>query len=246
MPRKIAPIKILTWVIAAGAPLLAMSFYFVQQSGPHIMKLQTTYGERKLMQLPCNSLVYLEPRSSIEYDQDDWNDHRQIKLIGSASFEIEAGASPFYCETDFANVEITEGSFVLKNRALFKKINSYKKSIVITSKNNKKQIILEPYHTYYAIKNEPFKITKNENQSMPDPNLPESTFENAPLFEVITELENQFDVKFGTEFIDLNQQFTGSFKHASLDGALNDVFIPLSIRYNVEGKTIRLSSVSTY
>ena len=64
----------------------------------------------------------------------------------------------------------------------------------------------------------------------------ESSFENAPLSEVLDELEHYYSVQLEVKDIDLNKRFTGSFTHQDLDIALQSICTPLQMTYSVLDK----------
>jgi ferric-dicitrate binding protein FerR (iron transport regulator) len=61
----------------------------------------------------------------------------------------------------------------------------------------------------------------------------ESSFQNAPLVEVINELIIQFNVLFDIHQVDLNRRYTGKFLHSDLKTALSMVFGPMGIQYEL-------------
>ena len=70
--------------------------------------------------------------------------------------------------------------------------------------------------------------------------LGESSFEGVPLKYVISELENQYDLKVEIENIDTSRLFTGSFTHKNSDLALQSITIPLNLSYIKTGTSIVL------
>ena len=64
----------------------------------------------------------------------------------------------------------------------------------------------------------------------------ESSFENAPLSEVLDELEQYYEISLQIEDVDLSKRFTGSFTHKDLDIALQSICNPLQMTYRVLDK----------
>ena len=69
----------------------------------------------------------------------------------------------------------------------------------------------------------------------------ESSFKSVPLKHVISEFENQYNLKITSEDIDTSRLFTGSFTHKNLDLALQSVTIPLNLSYSKSEKSIVLT-----
>ena len=69
----------------------------------------------------------------------------------------------------------------------------------------------------------------NIQETFPSWTQGESTFNSAPLSQVIIALEHQYNVKIDAVNIDNTQKFTGSFTHSNLNIALQTVFVPLRI-----------------
>ena len=64
-------------------------------------------------------------------------------------------------------------------------------------------------------------------------------FKNAPLTDVITEMERQFDVTI--KYSNLGNRFyTGYFSRRSLIEALSTVLCPMQLKFKIEKKTIQI------
>lgn len=61
------------------------------------------------VELPDNTVVYLNQNSSISYDEEF--DSRHIKLTGEAFFSVTEGDSPFVIETDLGEVTVLGTEF---------------------------------------------------------------------------------------------------------------------------------------
>ena len=71
----------------------------------------------------------------------------------------------------------------------------------------------------------------------------ESYFKSLPYKEVLNELERQYNISIEASNLNLNQLFTGTFKHNNLELALKSVTLPLNLKYQFKNDTtIVLSS----
>ncbi|GAL81578.1 possible anti-sigma factor [Algibacter lectus] len=63
----------------------------------------------------------------------------------------------------------------------------------------------------------------------------ESSFSEVPLWQVINELEVQYDIVIDAGKIDAEQMFSGTFTHNDKNIALQSVTIPLKLSYAITG-----------
>ena len=70
----------------------------------------------------------------------------------------------------------------------------------------------------------------------------ESQFNSTPFVYVLREFERQYDVKFQTNGIDLDQLFTGKFAHDDFLIALKAITLPLDLSYTKDKNTVTLIS----
>ena len=105
--------------------------------------------------------------------------------------------------------------------------------------HNNKTVKLKPGHTFQIIDG---KLLADEKEDTAQPSWlrGESSFKSVPLKYVISEFENQYNLKITTDNIDTSRLFTGSFTHKNLDLALQSVTIPLNLTFSKSGKSILL------
>ena len=69
----------------------------------------------------------------------------------------------------------------------------------------------------------------------------ESNFREMPIKRVITALEDQYEIQFISENVNISERFTGTFSHKNLKLALRTVFVPMEISYTFKDeKTVIL------
>ena len=66
-------------------------------------------------------------------------------------------------------------------------------------------------------------------------------YEDAPLSDIILSIEREYNVTFTANSSIKEKLYTGFFKSDNLEIALNSVFWPLNIKYEINDKTIILS-----
>ncbi|TDQ27546.1 FecR family protein [Tenacibaculum caenipelagi] len=214
------------WMYGAVASiaLLISLFYFNNST-----TISTTYGEQITITLPDNSIVHLSPNTTIKYKEHNWNKRRNLSLDGKAFFEVEKGKS-FTVNTEEGNVTVLGTKFTVDASKNYFEVLCFEGKVKTTSKNSDETILTKgkAYRTYN-------NVSENWDfiNSSPSWLLGETTFNNTPLYQVIKALENQFNLKFDTSKIDLNQRFTGTFTHEDVNIALKTVFAPMKISYKL-------------
>lgn len=106
--RKVVRMRLgLSW--GAAAALLAFAYLFVFP-GEALESVSTVAHEHERIVLPDGSLVWLNAGSRLEYDSDDWANHRTLSLEGEAYFEVQTGHR-FRVETEFGQVAVLGTKF---------------------------------------------------------------------------------------------------------------------------------------
>jgi len=59
-----------------------------------------------------------------------------------------------------------------------------------------------------------------------------SNFKSIPLYEVLNEIERQYNISITTLKVDTNRLFTGGFVHNNLEQALIAITLPFNLNYN--------------
>jgi len=215
------------WIYGAAASIaLLISFFYFNYSTTNI---STSYGEYSTITLPDNSTVHLSPNSTISYKNYKWEDKRELSLKGKAFFEVEKGKS-FTVNTTEGNVTVLGTKFTVNTSKKYFEVLCYEGKVKVTSKKNDK-IILTLGKAYRNYNENIEEWTFNSNT--PSWLKGESSFMNAPLYQVIKALENQFNLKFDSSKIDTEKRFTGTFTHEDVNIALQTVFAPMKISYKL-------------
>jgi ferric-dicitrate binding protein FerR (iron transport regulator) len=100
-------------------------------------------GDREIIahRLPDGSLVTLNRKSAISYDQESWSLNREIHLEGEAFFEVKKG-SKFRVSTQQGEVMVLGTSFNVHNRDKSFTVTCYTGKVAV--KNTSNQVILLP------------------------------------------------------------------------------------------------------
>ncbi|WMI64365.1 FecR family protein [Aestuariibaculum sp. YM273] len=202
--------------------------------------LDTTYttdiSEKTYIELPDQSTVNLNAKSTLVFNKSDWKKEREVNLSGEAFFKVAKGSS-FHVKTKTGIVTVYGTQFNVKQREQFFEVICYEGLVGVTY--NSQETKLKPGDRFLILDG---KFIANEKEKNLEPSWlnDESTFKSLPYKQVITEFERQYGVTINLVNIDENQLFTGSFTHTNLDVALKSITVPLHINYSKTNDTITL------
>ncbi|MBX2827691.1 MAG: FecR family protein [Flavobacteriaceae bacterium] len=186
--------------------------------------------------LPDNTEVVLNAGSSIYFDEDDW-DAGEIKLQGEAYFKTPKG-SDLVILTEHGIVSVLGTEFTINARSDYFEVTCYEGLVQIWANDKMNQL---PAGQSFKIFNGK-EFNSSTTQSEPSWVNAKTIFKSVPFYEVINELERQYDIKVTLNPIDRNTVYTGSFTHENLETALEAITIPLNLSYDLEGKNVVLKS----
>lgn len=207
------------WAAAAAILLLlgAGAYLLLRDKPPRELKfvaLSTQNGERKVVNLPDNSTLYLGPAATVAY-AEDFTRHREIKLTqGEVFFDVQQDdAHPFRVQVDSLQVDVLGTSFNIKAYPRHEelaigvstgKIRVSKASQVLgtLTPQLQMQVSRKDYHiTTTSLPGRDMDALRNNRIS----------FENMPLADVLTMLEAYYPVRFTLQDkVDL--RVSGSFQ----------------------------------
>ncbi len=220
-------------IAATIALLLATVFLFISQDSTRVF--ESGYGQITKVDLPDGSIVTLNSRSSLSYNEDKWESDRLVKFEGEGFFEVESG-SKFIVETSNGKVSVLGTQFNVYSVGTFFESTCYegKVSVVLQDLNT----ILEKGQSIRKIDNNPPESIEVAS-TIPAWLSGTSSFKSTPIKYVLITLENQYGVEFAGAPIDNGLVFSGSFPNDDLDVALKIVLGSFRIDYQIEDdKTI--------
>lgn len=221
------------WAMAAAAVVI-LCVSLITILNPSNTEFKTGFGEQRLLALADGTEVVLNAKSSISYNESDWEDERTVNLDGEAYFKVKKG-STFTVITQRGSVEVLGTEFNVNIKDDFFEVVCYEGSVKVSQFGN--ETILMPNDNIRKVNGnniETWQTTFNK----PNWIAGESTFRSVPLKYVISALENQYNITFKTDLIDNAMLFSGSFTHTNLNKALQTVFGALEITYNEKEKNV--------
>ena len=241
-----AKIRRLNWwkVAAAASIILVVSWFFLLRDGA--ITKSTGIGEQLALTLPSGSAVTLNAASSVTYDVNTWKKDRILRLNGEAYFDVKEVApayrdgeinDAFIVETSQGKIEVLGTKFNVNTHDNTLKVACDKGKVRVTQNNTKIDLVAGESVIF---QNGNAEKSTNPNLITPSWLRGESTFENVTLQEVIRELERQYEIKIEYDNSLNKRVYTGGFVHNDLLAALQMVFVPMSIEYQLEEKVVRL------
>ncbi len=224
-------------VAASILILLGIACYGIFFSS-QLTTYQTTIGQKMEIILPDGSEVILNSNSSLTYSEDDWEENRELKLVGAGYFNVEKGER-FVVRTTSGEVSVLGTQFTVQEIDDFFEVKCFEGSVQVTSEDETD--ILKPKTGLRKLRGTRF-VRRTLKSAQPSVFSNESSFESVPLKYVLKELNNQYGVTFEGETNVDELLYNGSFPHDSLDLALKIVLDAVNVNYTKKGNVIVLSS----
>ena len=195
-------------------------------------------GDTQTIVLEDGSEVNLNANSSVSLKRFFWANNKTVNLTGEAYFTINKGDG-FKVETSKGTVRVLGTEFNIKDRTYFE-LKCYEGKVEFTHKNKTSPANLLTKGMQINIEEETIKnITFKED--IPSWRKGMSKFDEKPLYLVLEEITQYFDVTFDSKNINTSRLFSGSFEHKNLDIALKSTLVPMGINYKLEQNTYILS-----
>ncbi|GAA4239183.1 FecR domain-containing protein [Postechiella marina] len=231
---KVIPLNFKSFLkIAAIFVVMLTSSYFLFFNNDK--SFGTQIAETKTFNLPDNSQVILNAQSKLSFNKKEWKVNRNLELDGEAFFKVTKGEA-FTVHTDAGNIQVLGTQFNVKERDNYFEVQCYEGSVKVTSSQG--NVVLKPGKSFRLV-NGAVVVTKDFNAESPSWLTKESSFSNVPLWQVIEELEVQYDIVISVDDVDTSKLFSGSFTHSNKNVALQAVTIPLKLSYKIEGKNVK-------
>jgi len=231
--------KTTTWLtpLLKIAAILVIGFgtYFYATL-PTLTTHDTVAANKTLIQLPDTSEVSLNAVSSVSFDEDDWEENREVNLKGEAYFKVAKG-NTFRVITNDGVVAVLGTEFNVKQRDDLFEVFCYEGAVKVT--HNDTNIVLKPGQRYLILNGKEFR---NEEENVKEPAWihNESSFKSLPLREVFQEFERQYNVTIEVKNIDTSKIVTGRFTHTDINTALQSITVPFNLKYQKKQNSIIL------
>ena len=223
----------------AAVAAVAIFLLMVNTGNNFDTTVQTQFADVQTVTLPDGSIVQLNSESKLSYNSKNWDTNRILELEGEAFFDVKEG-SKFTVNTQNGDVTVLGTSFNIYNRE--KAFDVHCKTGKVSVTTEKITTVLTPDQSV-SVKNKLHNVQKtvksNESRSNWKNGL--YMYTATRVGDVTKELERQFDIKIFISEELKNENYTGSFSTVNIEGALSEVFWPLDLKYNIDGKNVVIS-----
>ncbi|HKL34366.1 MAG TPA: FecR family protein [Tangfeifania sp.] len=223
------PVRKINWyqvagISAAASVAVLVVFWFFTAS----VTVNSEMGETLTYRMPDNSRVVLHDNSSVKFGK--YINKRKVALTGKAYFEVVKGDG-FVVKTKNGNVAVLGTRFLVADNNEALNVKCYEGKI--KTEFNRHSWILEPGTQFYGNSNSAEKNEIAEKTEYPDFAEFFGSFSNAPLLNVIQEIEGFFDVNIELKTGE-TEKFSGTIETGNLESALLIVCESLGLRYKFE------------
>jgi len=187
--------------VAAMAIIAFLSVYIIQSvNQPALLVMETSFGEKKEINLPDGSVITLNSRSFVEYPKEFQGKNREIKLSGEAYFEVARDTQkPFIVKTGKIDIRVLGTQFNIKAYENEEYIctDLYQGSVSVSVPDGNVRILEPGNRAIYDKNNASLRIIESaeiDNNILWMKNI--LSFENTPLKEILSSLEREKNVIF--------------------------------------------------
>ncbi len=229
-PQKISTILLkIAAIFILGIGTYFTFFYTTDTS------VNTIASQKSSVELPDQTIVKLNALSIIKYQENDWENNREIKLEGEAYFKVAKGKK-FDIHTSSGVISVLGTEFNVKQRENYFEVVCYEGLVSVT--HNKSTIKLPAGQVFKVIDNK--ILTTTTTLIEPDWIKGQSTFSSTPYPYILKEFERQYNVTIIAKNIDEDKLFTGNFVHSNIQTALQSITIPMRLKYKINDNNITL------
>ncbi len=220
----------------AVAACLGLFLIFKMNNKIHV---NTGYAQNEKIELPDLSSVILNADSELSYSKDGFAKSRVINLKGEAYFEVSRG-NKFTVVTEYGDVSVLGTSFNIFARDDKFKVQcktgsvkvKYKDQEVILKKGEESQYNEDVLGLYASM------IKEDKTQWING----RFVYTNERLYEVLKELERQFNKKVIASDEISQMEYSGFFQNNDLNKALQSVLWPMHLDYKIDNDKIIVES----
>lgn len=231
------------YAVAASVTALVVVAYFILRSP--LTTVSTAPGQQEIVVLPDGSEVKMNAASLLSFNEDTWEEKRELTLDGEAFFQVIKGSS-FTVNTEYGAVTVLGTSFNVRTRGEKLEVVCYTGKVNVSSSNADKDLLPGD-----GVRIERGSITstwKKEDAEEPDWMQGMTIFDpGVPLAEAIEELSNIFGIEVVEESYPDTLMFRGPILHSDVKEAVDLVLgiheNYLRYEYDPENNTLKVLSI---
>ncbi len=205
-----------------------------------ITSISTPLASKEMVNLPDASTVLLQADSKLSYKNAQYDESRELELLGEAYFKVESGNS-FIVNTPNGQIEVTGTEFNVYARNDVLEVICTEGSVIVSTANKDQA-------SQNLKKGEAIRFVANQKElSWEIPSsininfAAQSYCQQCPLARVFEDLERQFKVEVEYDPSQLKiDRFEGYYDRNNLDIALRNIMLPMGIEYEQTTNIIKL------
>lgn len=201
-------------------------------------QIATGPGEKKELTLPDGSKVVLNASSTLGYSPKNWKERRYVVLSGEALFNAKKGRR-FTVHTKLGDVVIVGTQFNVYARNNELEVKCLQGKVQVINPAGTERVLLKQREQVSVING---RMQKRRGLVFyPTWQKGESSFRNAPLEKVLTELQAQYGLVIVADSLG-QRSFSGKFVHGDLEKAVKMVCQPLQLHCTISEDTLRIKN----
>lgn len=219
------------WLASVAAMLVVAISVWTLYLNNQETRISAEDGRNELVSLDDGTQIIVNDGSTVNYQLKDWATLRRVNLTGEAYFDVESGIA-FDVMTGNGTVKVLGTQFNVRAWGKNLYVECYEGRVQIEA--NGQEVVLEQSQSINVVEG-----AMRDKQSITNVS-PLWRDNSSRFFEeqanvVFTEIERQFDVTVNAPLI--NRNFSGIFKHDTLDNALHRICKPLGLSYTISKDT---------
>lgn len=235
---KVIPLRRRLWSVAAGvAVILTIAGLWNKLGGGSDVKWNelSTTDQPAEIKLADGSMIYLNANSTLKYPQSFDGATREVELIGEGFFNIAKDPQhPFTVHTAFEDVTVLGTSFNVRayeNESNSEIVVSTGK-VQVSSGSANSQILLPNEKAIVDRSNGAIAFETTEDLNESSWHTKKIEFHNAPLSEVLEDIEDYYNISFeyGVHLKDC--EYTSTFVNEKLDTVLEAISTVFGLEVN--------------
>ncbi|MEM7655689.1 MAG: FecR domain-containing protein [Bacteroidota bacterium] len=225
------------WGLAAGIALLLAWYLWPAASIAELEPVQliAESGQERQESLPDGSSLFLNDDSEVTYWIGSAQGERRLTLSGEAFLQVAKGGA-FVVETEVGRVKVLGTEFSVFARDSVFRVQTYEGQVLV-EQGTERDTLLAGEGLSFRWEAGWNKQALRFGETLPAWTEGTSTFFEVPLWEVMQEMERQYDVRLVPIGIDTQQVITTSFRHDDLAFNLDFVFDPLQVKWEERSDT---------
>ncbi len=205
-------------------------------------RLTTLDGKTAYKMLPDSSVVTLHPQSKLKMRKYGWGQQRRVSLIGEANFNIRKGSVPFLVQAGTQIIRTYGGQFSASYRHPQVSVECKSGLLELDSLQPKPFRLTEGMRVVLEVSGYQQGDPNYHNPRLVSWEGVERYYHNAPLYKVVSDIENIFGVAVQVRGLNPQQwQYTGFISTQNLREALATVCKPMGLQFTTD--TINLNVI---